>query len=160
MSGPSRSPFHRLAERGSKLARLRVAAQRVAATAADVPETLSGHPRARAKWNEIAPGLIAACSLSAEDLDALADYCLFWARREDATAVLSMRGMTYDVLDGEGRVKRTLPRPEVHLELKYAETCRLLRQRLGIDPVSRNNVEPLAETDAHDPTAEFMSDAG
>jgi len=136
--GPPKTPTKILELRGSPKAQERVGEPTPPAGAVEMPTWLDA--AARAKWQEVAPILAATGVLTVADVDTLAEYCFFWAKREEATKFIRENGGTHLVYDGRDKVKGMKPYPQVWQELKYADKCERLRAKLGMDPASRANL--------------------
>ena len=135
--GPSKTPSKVLRNRGSWRAETRKGEPEPEGEVVR-PTWLSD--AAAAKWDELAPMLLATGVLTVADVDTLAEYCHFWTRREAATAFIKKNGDTHLVHDGRGKVKGVRQYPQVWMELKYAEKCERLRAKLGMDPAARSNL--------------------
>lgn len=99
----------------------------------------------RLLWRRLAPSLVRAMGLTAEQQETLTDFCVTWARIEQGERALSLEGVV--VATERGMVKN----PWVTVLNQYRSHYRSLIGELGLSPSAATRITAPEGSDDDDP---------
>ena len=103
------------------------------------PEWLTGE--GRAAWRRLTALLKGMGLLTVADADAMAAYCLTYARWREAEEFLSAHGLVFPLRDEQGRVRCMQPFPQVSIARNALLLLKAYQQEFGLTPSSRSRIE-------------------
>ncbi len=107
------------------------------------------------EWRRLAPELKRLGLATMADRNALAAYCVAFARWREAEDALSAAGSLTVQLETKTGSTYFQPRPEVSIAAKYFDQMMKIGGRFGLDPSSRSKLS-TPQREAVDPFAEFL----
>jgi P27 family predicted phage terminase small subunit len=136
--GPKPAPTQLKIVRGMRRDRVNHAEPALAADAVAPPDWLQGD--ALAKWNELAPQLLAAGVLRNADCEALGRYCWCWSQWRKH-AQLCERGADVIIMKDEaGKIRYAQVSPSATLVHKMGAAMSKLEAEFGLTPSSRSSL--------------------
>jgi len=108
-------------------------------------------PAAKKKWAEIVKNLKNAGVLTLVDGDILGSYCEYWATWFEANEKIVKVGSVYKGPNG-GFVQN----PYLSIRRNAAKDMAKLAERLGLDPLSRQRLQPDDQQEKANPKSKFF----
>ncbi len=126
-----------------------------------VPEMPKGMPlAARREWRRITVLLLGNGLLSLVDGKALAQYCIAFARSEEAQKLIDKYGpviqTSYQAEDGSLVVGDLKTNPAVTQAMQWAKILKSFLIEFGLTPASRRNLK-IQKQEQDDPGSDFMN---
>jgi P27 family predicted phage terminase small subunit len=122
------------------------------------PEYIVG--KAREKWEEVLPKLVAMRVMTPADLETLGRYCAVW---EQWAKCLDQMRRGLDVLvirDKDGKVKYMQSAPAATMFVKLGQSLLRMEQEFGLTPSARASMEVTNITQESDKAARFRAFIG
>jgi P27 family predicted phage terminase small subunit len=158
---PKPLAMHKLNGNPSKLSKAVLEGADNPTPEAGIPEMPKGMPlAARREWRRIVPLLLANGLLSKVDGKPLAQYCIAFARGEEAQKLIDKYGPVIQTSfrDKEGNIVigDLKNNPAVSQALAWSKLMKSYLIEFGLTPASRRNLK-IAKESANDPVEEFMN---
>ena len=152
--GPAPTPTAILKRRGSRCRNAAHSEPQPETTRPTCPRWLN--KTAKAAWRQLVPLLETQGTLARIDGNALARYCVLWARWVQAEQVIESKGSTYPLLDEAGNVRCIQQRPEIAIANRLAAVLGKLESEFGMTPSARTRISVPAPAKDASPKAKFF----
>ena len=133
--GPARTPTKILEMRGSWRAKARAGEPKPERMRPRCPRWLSA--AAKRAWRRLMPQLEQMGILGRCDREALARYCMMWAKWREVEIWLMEHGDCYPERDGSGEVVGLKEYPQVARAIRLSEHLLRLEKQFGLTPAAR-----------------------